>query len=305
MTLRVAAIYTTYRPEPGFRSRIEPVVARCAETIVVDNTPGGHPFTDLGTVVVLQDGINKGLGRALNIGIAEARRRGCDAVVLFDQDSTPNGAFIDTLVSAHARLGARKVCVGPYLLDDQYAGESSAEARDDWAPKSVTCLPTSGMFFGIEDLEPEDDFSQEFFLDFADLDWCWRLRAKGWQLFQLDHFPMLHRQGLAQRHIFGLVYHVPAPYRHYFQFRETLRLLPRAYVPLYAKFRFGLLLPAKVVVYPFLLDRGWERLGWMLRGVRDALRGVGGVGAAGVKLSSVSATASANAGDIPPGDLTS
>jgi rhamnosyltransferase len=290
MTLRVAAIYTTYRPEPGFRTRIDPVAARCAETIVVDNTPGGHTFTDLDAVVVLQDGVNKGLGRALNIGIAEARRRGCEAVVLFDQDSTPDGDFIDALLNSHARLGASKVCVGPYLLDDQNAGRVSRQAIDAWAPKSVTCLPTSGMFFLIEDLTSEDDFSEDFFLDFADLDWCWRLRARGWQLFQLDHVPMLHRQGLAERHLFGFAYHVPAPYRHYFQFRETLRLLPRGYVPLYAKFRFGLLLPAKVVVYPFLLDRGWERLGWMLRGVRDALRGVGGVGAAGVKLSGFSST---------------
>ncbi len=299
MTLRVAAIYTTYCPEPGLRTRLDPVVAHCAETIVVDNTPGGHLFTDLDGVVVLQDGINKGLGRALNLGIAEARRRGCEAVVLFDQDSTPNGAFIDTLMHAHARLGARRVCVGPYLLDDQNVGAPSAVARADWAPESVTCLPTSGMFFRIEDLEPEDDFSEDFFLDFADLDWCWRLKAKGWQLFRLDHFPMLHRQGLAERHIFGLTYHVPAPYRHYFQFRETLRLLPRAYVPLYSKVRFALLLPAKVLVYPFLLDRGWERLRWMLRGVRDALRGVGGVGAAGVKLSPATASRSGRSGDAP------
>jgi len=304
MTLRVAAIYTTYRPEPGFRNRIDPVVARCAETIVVDNTPGGHPFTDLDGVVVLQDGVNKGLGRALNLGMAEARRRGCDCVVLFDQDSTPSGGFIDALAEAHARLGARNVCVGPYLLDDEYAGTSS-EAHGDWAPRNVTCLPTSGMFFRLEDLKPEDDFSEDFFLDFADLDWCWRLRAKGWQLFRLDHFPMLHRQGLAQRHLFGFPYHVPAPYRHYFQFRETLRLLPRAYVPLYAKFRFGLLLPAKVVVYPFLLDRGWERLRWMLKGLRDALRGIGGVGAAGTTLLPASAAPSDNASNVPRGDRTS
>jgi hypothetical protein len=43
-------------------------------------------------------------------------------------------------------------------------------------------------------------------------------------------------------------------------------------------------LPVKLVFYPLILDRGRERLAWMLRGARDALAGVTGVGAAGRKL---------------------
>ncbi|MFN9708086.1 MAG: hypothetical protein ACK53K_08055 [Burkholderiales bacterium] len=41
---RIAAIYTTYYPDDGFRQRIQHVVERCALTVVVDNTPGGHIF---------------------------------------------------------------------------------------------------------------------------------------------------------------------------------------------------------------------------------------------------------------------
>jgi rhamnosyltransferase len=82
----------------------------------------------------------------------------------------------------------------------------------------------------------------------------------------------------------GMHYHVPAPYRHYFQFRDTLRLLTFRHVPLYSKVRLGALLPPKFLVYPFILDRGVERVGWMLKGIRDFLLRRWSAGAASARL---------------------
>lgn len=286
MSVRVAAIYTTYRPNADFIARIAPIVQCCAATIVVDNTPGGHFFGDATGLVILQDGVNKGLGRALNLGIEEARRLDCSAVVLFDQDSTPDAGFVDALVDAHRRLGSREVCIGPRLLDDSMLGEHSRARAGTpaWSAAEVSHLATSGMFFSLLGMGADDTFSEDFFLDFVDYDWCWRMHAKGWHLCRLDHLSMPHRLGLSQKRLLGLTYHVPAPYRHYFQFRNTLRLLVMPHVPLGSKLRLGLILAPKFIVYPFVLDRGVERVHWMLRGIRDAIRGIGGVGAAGSAL---------------------
>lgn len=287
MTDRIAAIYTTYRPDAGLGERIAPVAACCAATIVVDNTPGGVPLGLGKDIVVLQDGCNKGLPGALNLGLDAARRADCNVAVLFDQDSTPSPSFIATLLAGLQAAGGR-ACVGPTLVDDQVVERQ--EAGRSLAPGStpllneVTCLPTSGMMFRIDALDGDERFSPELFLDFVDFDWCWRLRAKGWRIVRLPQLPMLHRLGLAQRRALGLTFHVPAPYRHYFQFRDTLRLLGWHHAPLYAKCRLAAILVPKVLVYPFILDRGWERLTWMWAGIRDYLKGVGGVGAAGAKL---------------------
>jgi rhamnosyltransferase len=285
MRLRLAAIYTTYKPDVGFRARIDAVVARCQATIVVDNTPSGHHFEDRSGLEVLQDGVNKGLGRALNLGIARAREMGCNAVILFDQDSSPPAAFIDALLRESEKLGFSKVGVGPRFIDDSETKPGHIMQVDPQAGAvEVSCLATSGMLFPIEDLGADDIFSEAFFLDFVDFDWCWRMRTKGWRLFRLDHVPMPHRLGLAQRRVLGKAYHVPAPYRHYFQFRDTLYLLGMKTVPLYSKLRFGGLLLPKLLVYPFILDRGTERLSWMLKGISDYLKSVRGVGAAGRKI---------------------
>ncbi len=136
------------------------------------------------------------------------------------------------------------------------------------------------MMFHIDQLRDDEFFTEEFFLDFVDFEWCWRLQRHAWRFYRATDIVMPHRLGLAQRHFFGLTYHVPAPYRHYFQFRDTLRLAMRPYVPLYSKVRLAGILPLKLAAYPFILDRGGERIKWMMLGIRDALRGTVGIGAA-------------------------
>jgi rhamnosyltransferase len=234
-------------------------------------------------LTLLQDGRNKGLGAALNAGLNEALRQGCDAVVLFDQDSSPPRGFIEALFQGLSAAGPRAV-VGPLLIDD--AGTAVAPPPPGGAPAldEVTCIATSGMCFHLDGLRSDERFTEDFFLDFVDFDWCWRLRAQGWRICRLRSLPMPHRLGLAQRKFLGLTYHVPAPFRHYFQFRDTLKLVTRRHVPMYSRVRLSVILLPKLIVYPFLLDRGLERLRWMLRGIRDAIRAVPGIGAAAARL---------------------
>jgi rhamnosyltransferase len=282
-------VVTTYRPDGGLWDRFGGPADRARALIVVDNTPGGHRFGQLpARCTVLQDGRNKGLGAALNLGLDEARRLGCKHVVLFDQDSTPSVALLERLVDTVERLGGAGVAVGPLLLDDQAADlDAQLHASEDALSGPLECralrasaLATSGMTFGIEDGDTTPRFSEELFIDFVDFDWCWRQARRGWRFHRDRSAAMPHRLGSGQRSVAGLTFHIPAPYRHYFQFRDTLRLIARPHVPTYAKWRLGLLLPVKLLVYPWILDRGWMRLRWMVMGLLDAARGRVGVGAA-------------------------
>ena len=285
--IKVASIFTTYKPDGHFRERINSVVQSCHLTIVVDNTPGGHAFSELDLLglTLFQDGNNKGLGSALNVGILEAQRQGCDAVVLFDQDSSPSQDFIKSLLDALSTVGSRSI-IGPLLVDDQKASHlihtNSSSCGSEF--QEVTCIATSGLCFLLEGIDCADRFTEDFFLDFVDFDWCWRMRHKGWRILRLTSLPMLHRLGLAQRKFLGLTYHVPAPYRHYFQFRDALKLINIHYVPAYSRVRLTAILLPKLLVYPWLLDRGIERLSWMIKGIVDAFLGKKGIGSAFQKL---------------------
>lgn len=284
----IAVVVTAYKPDAGFQDRFSGLLASCDVIVVSDNTPAGRASAELPPGFVhLRHGRNLGLGPALNAGIAAARAAGAQVVMLFDQDSTPSIAFFDALISRAEeirKIASDRIVIGPAHVDDQ-ATTREAVVRSEASNAKVTCLPTSGMVFRLEDLGPDDLFDEELFLDLVDFEWCWRLGAKGWSFFRALDIPMSHRLGEAQRKFLGLTYHVPAPYRHYFQVRDTPRLALRRYVPMYAKLRLVGVLPVKALFYPFILDRGLERLGWMLRGMVDAMRGIHGVGAAGRRLS--------------------
>jgi len=285
----IAAVVTTYKPDAGFEARLSPLLGVGATVIVSDNTPGGHDFGPLPEgFVVLRHGHNLGLAPALNAGLREAQRAGAGVVLLFDQDSTPSADFATAMLraldDAAARFGPR-CCVGPTHVDDGAPQRRRTAASAPSAPQRVSCLPTSGMTFRLGALGADDGFSDEFFLDLVDFEWCWRLGAQGWTFLRTPGVEMLHRLGVAERRFLGFTFHVPAPYRHYFQVRDTLRLARRRYVPAYSKLRLIGILPLKALVYPFILDRGWERLSWMARGLRDFARDVGGIGAAAARLS--------------------
>ena len=280
-----AAIITAYRPDDRLPSRLAPIATYCDFVIIVDNTPGGHAFAGLPeNSVVIQDGINHGLGNALNRGIQKARELKAETVFLFDQDSTPSQSDLHGLREGLARFGGQRVLVGPTHLDDQsgMAGRRSTGAAT--APMPVRCLPTSGLAFEPALLGADDVFSEALFLDLVDFEWCCRLVQKGWKLYRLPDVLMLHRLGLGEGRFWGISYSIPAPFRHYFKFRDTIKLIQLPYVPLRVKLGLSYVLPFNLLFFPFILDNGWVRLKWMLAGIRDALGSVSGIGAAAKHL---------------------
>lgn len=291
----IFAVVTAYKPDAQFIDRFRGLIGPCAGIVVSDNTPGGsRVVADLPNGFhALQHGRNLGLGPALNDGIDRARALGARTVILFDQDSTPSPELILRLAKAlaFARLQHGPRCViGPTHVDDARVPpmsqlDDSASDDDVVSLGAVSCLPTSGLAVPVDALRPEDSFATDLFLDLVDFEWCWRLGSSGWRFWRAGSIVMPHRLGIAERRLLGMTFYVPAPYRHYFQVRDTLRLAIRRYMPWYSRVRLVVVLPIKAVAYPFLLDRGAERLRWMLRGLRDAIRGIGGIGAAGERLS--------------------
>src|SRR4051812_37083824 len=120
MSRKLAAIVTTYKPDEGFGQRFSDAAKLCHYVIVVDNTPSGHSFQRLGPkFIVVQDGINKGLGPALNIGLRAAKTEGVDTVFFFDQDSSPSGPLLASLFEALDQTGGERSCVAPLHFDNQ------------------------------------------------------------------------------------------------------------------------------------------------------------------------------------------
>ncbi len=294
----IAAVMTAYKPDSGLINRFSTLLGICDFIVVSDNTPGGcDELSPPSGFIFIHNLENIGLGPALNIGITEARKLGARIVLLFDQDSTPSENFVRNMISqlefATIQYGL-KCCIGPTHVDDRahqletnnLESVPTGSCQSLEPLREVACLPTSGMIFRLDALHFDEGFADDLFLDLVDFEWCWRLRENGWHFFRTPSINMFHRLGEAQRRFLGITFHVPAPYRHYFQFRDTLRLSVRGYVPNYSKARLLGVLPFKFLAFPFILDNGFERVQWMLLGLRDAIFGVRGIGAAHERLSS-------------------
>jgi rhamnosyltransferase len=196
------------------------------------------------------------------------------------------GRLSAALAEAQRAWGDR-VCVAPRHVDDASPEAKAEAATADSGPGAFVparCLPTSGMLFALDALGPDQFFATDLFLDLVDFEWCWRLGGEGWRFVRCADIVMPHRLGEHEKRLLGITYYSCAPYRHYFQVRDTLGLLGRGYVPHRSKVRLSGVLPIKALAYPLLLDRGGERLRWMTAGLRDALRGVVGIGAAADRL---------------------
>jgi len=271
----ISVIVTTYNPDQDFINRFGVLTAYCEHIIICDNTPGKHEF---GTIpdefIISADGVNRGIGAALNRGIEIAKNAGCEYVCLFDQDSSPNGELIE-LLSKHfndqSQESQSKACISPTFIDDT----NTSNPANSFRPTSLeqrNALPTSGMFFPTKCLNENAKFSESIFVDWADHEWCYRLSKNGWTFYRDPNLYLTHRLGEREARILGKRFYVPTPFRHYYQVRDAISLCRLDYVPVSAKLRMLLSIPARLLLYPIILDNGFERFKWMLIGVLSALK---------------------------------
>lgn len=298
----VAAIIVTFRPEPAALCTLVAALLRDAvPVLVMDNgggcealgelasAPGVHP-ADLGS--------NRGIGAALNAGVARARAAGVRLVVFFDQDSAPEPGMIARLAQQFdmlQRAGTRVGAVGPrfvdrrsdpplehpfarlpHLLGSAYvrcaAGESLVEAD---------FLITSGCLTSLEVLAEVGGMDETLFVDYTDIEWCFRARARGYRLFGVCGAAMCHELGHGRsRRVLGLTLLEYGPARRYYYARNAIRTLAAPHTEARWKCRIllqlllrSLLLPAAPRPSGAKLAREYAML---VRGVVHGMRRIGG-----------------------------
>lgn len=112
------------------------------------------------------------------------------------------------------------------------------------------------------------------FIDHVDTEWIFRVKAAGYGVFGIPNVHFQHRMGERSLRIwlFGWrVWPYRSPQRHYFLFRNTLRLMRRGYVPLVWKIWAAAKMLLTTVAY-FLADQD-RRAQWqsMVKGARHGL----------------------------------
>jgi rhamnosyltransferase len=299
--MQTAAIIVAFGPDPFQISRLIGVLARECEAVYVMDNGGGRDAISLSTEIeavmhIVDMGGNRGLGEALNRGFRLAAAAGFDYVTTFDQDSEPAPGQVKDLVSAIQELkstGRNVAAVGPRIVDRRHARlteHSFMRRRIGW-PIAADCaagtryiesdfLITSGALISVAAYEEIGEYDANLFVDYTDMEWCFRALTRGYRLYGICAVTMSHElsSGMSAR-VFAMTILNYSPIRRYYYARNALLLCRRSHVALGWRARLLAGLFGRVLLLPIAVrfSRGWTSDWLMLiRGMGDGLMGISG-----------------------------
>ena len=284
----IAGILVSYEPEATtLRGTVESLLPQLEHLFVVDNGSQIDPVDLLDlkgeeglTIIRLDE--NLGIAAAQNVGIAAARDARADFVVLSDQDTVyPQGA-ISRLIKVFERW-PKAAAVVP-LFNDVNKSSSDGFILENSCLFSPTPVAggehrllqaiASGKVIRLSTLEDIGTMDESLFIDWVDLEWCWRARHKGYQVIGSGDVEVNHSLGDTSRNIGYREVNLRSPLRHYYITRNAFSLALRT--P-YLSIVMRCILFVRSLRYPFafpiLSQPRWRNLCAVTAGIMDALLG--------------------------------
>jgi len=274
--MRTFAVLVAYRTDVGRLNAILKVLAPQCPFVLADNSDDASLAAAIRECVDRHGGVyvsmggNRGIGAAQNAAVETAWRADADAVLLLDDDSVPASDVVGTLVALQARAGGDAVLCARAL--DGSGREIGNVRTNGRAVTPCRELMSSGTLVTREIFERVGAFDESLFIDGVDFDWGWRARSLGVPILVSRDASITHRLGEGS---VGRV-RVASPVRHYYQYRNVLRLMGRRHTPWGWRAAQAFKLPVKLLLIALLMNERRMRLRYALAGIRDAAIGVTG-----------------------------
>ncbi|QSF44112.1 glycosyltransferase family 2 protein [Paenibacillus tianjinensis] len=282
---KVCAIFVLYNPNiPELINNLKVVLPQVDHAVIIDNSEKSenvnyeYCFSDFDKVQYFAFNKNRGIGAAQNKGMELAFNEGFEAVLIMDQDSHVPPNLVEELLNGAFKLksaGYKIACIGP-IVYNRDTGETykplfhSKMDISDFIKKDA--IISSGSLILREAYEVIGGMEVGLFIDNVDFEWCWRAKREGYSVFVSKRIEMAHRVGERDLSIFNLFsLQVSTPIRLYYQFRNTIILLPRAYVPRYWKIRSILIKPIEFIVFSLFIGPRSLRMKMMVKGIKHGL----------------------------------
>jgi rhamnosyltransferase len=201
MTARsVCAIIITFHPTKGLLESVAALYPQVSRLVIVDNGSSEASMVYIDEVrrmygcEVILNGHNLGIAAALNIGVRYAESEDCEWVALFDQDSVVVGSFIATMLQVYDRyVNPEKIAIIAPLYIDRASSIPMPVTRD--RSGNIRSSMTSGSLIPIRIFHDCGFFDETLFIDYADHDFCLRVRSLGYVIVLSEKSVLLHSLG--------------------------------------------------------------------------------------------------------------
>lgn len=204
----LAAVIVAFQPKPQqLMQLLDALAESVGHVIVCDNGGAAWVAGVRRNVVYVSMGGNVGVGAALNAGFRWAHRHGYAWVVTFDQDSAPQPGCLPRLTHVLRTEGETVAAVAPMIRDARsqrlgpLVGEITAWWRrpklflSDGVVAPLDHAITSGMVVRLDAWRQVGPFREDFFIDYIDIEWCVRARARGYRILGVGGAELLHELG--------------------------------------------------------------------------------------------------------------
>lgn len=252
---KVGAVVVTYQPVLSvLKTTIQSLINQVAHIYLIDNTQGGAldvietVLSELNcskrvTTLIFRE--NLGIARAQNEGIKLAIIDKYDFIMLSDQDtcyppdcvnkllkgfSTLQGKGIKVAALAPAFVNLHTPELKPYFI--RLKGFFIERIFPTSGLVEATQVIASGQLMHTTVFKEVGFMDEQLFIDWVDIEWCWRARSKGWNIYGCADVIISHTLGDEIRLLAGRAYSLRSPVRHYYIVRNAIILaLHRSHIP--------------------------------------------------------------------------
>lgn len=244
MNKSVCAVIVSFNSPEKLKHCIDSSSHQVDDIIVVDNTTDPKlkdmisNFFSSEKMRFIFNKKNRGLGAALNQGIAHSLKNNFFWTLLLDQDSVMTKNMVDELIRSYYNLDddlkSKTAAIVPLIYDRNFDEEIPAivttkllnkKIKDHSRDTFIHFQITSGSMIRNDVFKKIGLMNEYFFIDFIDFDYCLRILSKGYKILQSRNALLYHSLGEKKRKLFFYFREHNDPSRLYYQTRNRLLVL--------------------------------------------------------------------------------
>lgn len=289
----ITAILVAFFPDEQVIARtINSIMKQVSGILIIDNTPNGsnvlknHKLLDKkNNVELITLNENVGIAKAQNIGIKRALGNKSDFILLSDQDTFYPDNYITEMLEAYSKIANKEkvAAIAPDFVELNRGGKRQGFVLfhsiflNRIYPQSgcheITQAIASGKIIPSEMFNYIGFMDEELFIDWVDLEWCWRARSKGYVIIGCADVVIEHHLGDAVIKVGFKSYPIRSPIRHYYLIRNAIHLALRSKHITFGMRLYLLMKSVKYIIgFPILGKPQRKQLIYSLKGLNDGIR---------------------------------
>lgn len=198
--MKLAGVVVLYNPSKDVKDNINSYLEFLDKLYVIDNSSDSHEkdFNDEKMEYIHQDE-NMGIAYPLNLGCVLAIRDRFNWLLTMDQDTKFNSDVLPVLIDYIENNNTSK----DGIVTVWHESNLDVEKPKDKIDYPLTEM-TSGNLLNLDIYKIVGKFREDFFIDGVDIEYCLRLKKKGYRIVRFNNVFINHNLGNIEYHkLFG------------------------------------------------------------------------------------------------------